>query len=177
MNKLFVKIIMYILIIILILLFMIINMSEYFKYNNNKVTSTTTKGTTSIIDNTNTITITINGEDINISMREYSSYLGFTVPYDIDKFKVSQLSDSSVLISNLDNSNIYIKIEKMTQNDYYAEYETQQQQVTEGIYIYNYKFFRGNNIYLKITKCIIDNTEYNTLNSIMDYSISNIKLN
>lgn len=170
------NIILIVILILLIGLFLIINIGKHLK-NEKEVLNTTLTTTLRKIENNNEqkiVSIMIEGRNESVYVKTYSSHLGFKIDYDIDNFTANHLSNGAVLLANIYDSNIFVKVEKLNEDEYYQQYENLEKEEVIDNYIYTYKFFRGNNIYLKITNCILNNPEYEGLNSRMEYMRNSI---
>lgn len=173
-----------IVVIFLIALFVLVNL-DYIDTKSideriDKVTEKYTKETTTTTAKV-TATIKINGIDTTINVKDYNSYLGFSLSYDYDYFDVNSLTDSSVLFVDNTNKNNYFKVSKLNEKDYTEQYNLNK----DGLYkedsevstsLYKYLFYRIGDYYFKITECI-DTTPNNTeeLSSRYQYMVSSLK--
>ena len=113
-----------------------------------------------------------NGIIEKINVANYKSHLGFQMNYEVDKFKPSLKSDSSVYFYYKDNVDIYLKVEKLNRRDYYDSYNKDNSQKDNNDSIYQYDYLRSDKSYFKITSKNLDNQDYSYLNSRFEYMIN-----
>lgn len=174
-----------IILIVLCCLLLVLNISSLNEKRHVKNTTTTTKTTTTKAPEEPDLAIQdkiiIEGVEEIIYVKKYITHLGFEFNYQNEYFKVSLLSNGSVLIEDLNDSKNYIQIEKVNESDYYREYEnlSEKEDLSEDGYLTTYRFYRGNSLtFLKVTKCIKNDTEhFKGLNVRMDYVIDSIYFN
>lgn len=170
------KLIIVLLLLLIGIFFIILNFTDIIKLN--KKIITTTKVTTTLPLGNNEIfeeTIYLEGEKETVKYRTYESYFGYKVNYMVDYFGVATSSNSTIISALTDNTN-YIKIEKVAELVYSNESSTLNEEVKDG-YKYEYSFIKGNKVYLKITKCYIDSSEYaEGIGTRMDYIINSISI-
>ena len=126
-------------------------------------------------------TLSLNGQEEVVVLRTYVSTNNYRIDYDVENFNPVKMGNNSlVLLNNSDNS-ITIEIENLSAEDYFAEYEKYTNSVDYNAaneldgYTYTYTFLRGNNVYLRVTKCITEDTaSLGTLSYRMDYMINSI---
>lgn len=178
-EKLYVYLIL-VFIVILLGVFLYINTNAIMKHkkiDDNDVKLTTIKITT-METTTNSIikdSIMIEGMEETFDAKIYSSHLGYSLKYQDDLFNISVLSNSSVVLNYINDDSNYIKIEKLNQNDYYDAYNNYSGSYSLDGYNYSCTFLRANGIYLKITKCINESSEYQEgLGIRMNYTIDSI---
>lgn len=172
-------------IILLCCLFLVLNLLSLNEKHKAKNTNTTTKTTTTKAPEEPDLAIQdkimIEGVEETIYVKKYITHLGFEFKYQSEYFKVSFLSNGSVLIEDLNDSKNYIQIEKVNESDYYREYEelSDKEDLSEDGYLTTYKFYRGNSLtFLKVTKCIKNDTEhFEGLNVRMDYITDSLYFN
>lgn len=174
-----------IILIILCCLFLILNLLSLNEKRYSKNTTTTSKTTTTTSPEEPDLAIqdkiVIKGIEETIYVKKYITHLGFEFKYQSDYFKVSLLSNGSVLIEGIEDNKNYVKLEKVNESDYYREYEelSEKEELSEDGYLTSYKFYRGNSLtFLKVTKCVKNDTQYfEDLNVRMDYIINSIYFN
>lgn len=113
-----------------------------------------------------------NGIIEKIKVANYKSHFGFQMNYELDKFKPSLKSDSSVYFYYKDNVDIYLKVEKLNRRDYYDSYNKDNSQKDNNDSIYQYDYLRSDKSYFKITFKNLDNQDYSYLNSRFEYMIN-----
>ncbi|MCH5167282.1 MAG: hypothetical protein J1F35_05250 [Erysipelotrichales bacterium] len=163
-----------IILVLLIGIFLIVNIYGFENIKTGRITTTTKNVTTTeapVQDIAYEDIIYVGDEEIQIHSVQFVSHLGFGFKYESEYFEVKHLSNGSVLITNKEDANNYITIEKLQENVYYQEYErlNLKEEINDG-YLVNYKFLKGSSYnYLKVTKsAILDNS---SLNAHMDYII------
>lgn len=104
-----------------------------------------------------------------IRVSKYNSHLGFQMNYEVDKFKISLQSDSSVFFYLKDNEDIYLRVEKLTNKDYYDSYNKKRIDEIVNGYKYQYQYLRKNKSYFKITIKNLNSEEYSYLDSRFNY--------
>lgn len=174
-----------VLLILLCCLLLILNILSLSEKHQAKKTTTTTKITTTKAPEEPDLAfedkIMIEGIEETIYVKKYITHLGFEFKYQSEYFKVSFLSNGSVLIENLEDSKNYIRIEKVNESDYYREYEENhdKEELSEDNYLTTYRFYRDNSFtFLKVTKCIKNDTEHiGGLGIRMDYIIDSLYFN
>lgn len=174
-----------IILLILCCLFLILNISSLKEKHQAKNTTTTTKITTTKTHEESDLTIEdkimIEGLEETIYVKKFITHLGFEFKYQSEYFKVSFLSNGSVLIENIFDNKNYIQIEKVSESEYYHEYEelSNKEKLSEDGYLTTYRFYRDNSFtFLKVTKCINNNIEQiEGLNVRMDYIIDSLSFN
>ena len=92
--------------------------------------------------------------------------------YELDKFKPSLKSDSSVYFYYKHNVDIYLKVEKLNRRDYYDSYNKDNSKNDNNDSIYQYDYLRSDKSYFKITFKNLDNQDYSYLNSRFEYMIN-----
>lgn len=110
-----------------------------------------------------------NGINEIIKVSKYKSHLGFQMNYEVDKFKISLQSDSSVFFYLKDNEDIYLRVEKLTNKDYYDSYNKKRIDEIVNGYKYQYQYLRKNKSYFKITIKNLNSEEYSYLDSRFNY--------
>lgn len=162
---------------LLTMLFVFINFMDTKRDVNTNTTKKTTT-TTKEVEKTPEKTIEsvyIEGELVEFYATPFESRFGFKTNYDENYFKVNVIGNDTVMFTNLENELNYVKVEKLNETEYYQEYENQiNEPKEESEYNYTYSFFRNEGIYLKVTKSIINNPEYDGLSTRMDYIINSI---
>lgn len=174
-----------IILIILVCLLVILNLFSLNEKHQLKNTTTTSKVTTTTkaleSDNSELEEVWPVGLNNSIYVKKYVTHLGFDFKYPSDYFKVSFLSNGSILIENIYDSKEYIKIEKVDEIDYYKDYDEFNFQIAidDDNYKTSYKFFKDNSlIFLKITKCVKYNGEIESnISFIIDYIIDSLEFN
>ena len=122
------------------------------------------------------------GDEIRVlKLKKYIAIKGFSVEFPYEYFNASKINTSTVaFISNVDN-NTFIKVESLSETAYYNEYNMGDNYLNVGVnekdgYDYEYKYFRGNGLYLKITKCIRIGEEDLSISPMMDFMINSLDL-
>ena len=125
--------------------------------------------------------VIVDGEVLSIELKEYKAVLGFDIHYAYEFFNPVKINTSTLALINNGDNNVFIKIELLSETNYYNEYDNS---LNEGYnkneksgYSYEYKFIRGNGIYLKITRCTHEETIDNKLIPIMDFMINSLEIN
>lgn len=176
------KIIIFILLLLSVSIFLVLNISEFYKNKENR--SFNNKTTINVEEHVNEEDIikdkiVFKGETREIGVLEYVSHLGFNIRYQKNLFSISLLSNGSIKITNKDDENNYILIEKLHENEYYkAIKELNSKEYVKDNYLVSYKFFKGNVLtYLKLTKSInVNSQNYEEINANLDYIISSLVL-
>lgn len=177
-------VLVFIVVIFLITLLVLVNLNiidtKVIDKKIDKVTEKYTKETTTTTAKV-TVSININGIDTVINVKDYNSYLGFSLSYDYDYFDVETFSDSSVVFTDKTNKYNYLKVSKLTESVYTEEYNLNK----DGLYkedneldtsSYEYLFYRIGDYYFKITKCIdITSNKKEELSSRYDYMVLSLK--
>lgn len=170
-------------------LFLIINLDGFNKKKENKVTTTTTIKTEATppvygdkINDREDGIIIVDGVNKEVKLKTFVAALGYAVDYLYESFTPVKVSNTSLVIMNNDDHNIFLKIEVLNEDNYYDQYESSLKGVYDSLeeldnYKYEYKFFRGNGLFLKITKCISENNQNSEVNSSLDYMIASIEIN
>ncbi len=117
--------------------------------------------------------INIKGIDEIIKVSKYKSHLGFEINYEVDKFRVSLQSDASVYFYLRDNKEIYLRIEKVNEKDYYESYNMNIFNETINNFNYNYTYLKDNETYFKITIKNAVDSKYDDLNERFNYMVEN----
>lgn len=112
------------------------------------------------------------GVSKKIMVQEYNSHLGFSFRFE-GVFVPRGLSDGSVVVSHKDDDRVFVKIERVTESEYYQKYEELGTVVDDNNgYLRSYKFFRGGDMtYLMISKMVNDDQG---LSRSLDYIINSI---
>lgn len=174
-----------IIVIVLCCLFLVLNILCLNEKHKAKNITTTSKTTTTTLPSEPDLVvedkIIIKGLEERIYVKKYITHLGFEFKYQGEYFKVSFLSNGSVLIEDLEDNKNYIRIEKVNESDYYREYEelSERQDLSEDAYLTTYRFYRDNSLtFLKVTKCVKNDLEhFENLNVRMDYIIDSLYFN
>lgn len=168
------RIICLILIVLVLSFFVVINASGEKKQSNNRTTKiVTTQAMSSDVLFKDVIYEKKEKKEVNV--KEYNSYLGFSFDYILEYFSLDILSNNTILLSDLNDENNYLKIEKLNEIDYYKETEKKDEELVDGFYK-KYHFIKGKDLFLKITKCINNNSDIlEHFNVGMDYTINSIK--
>lgn len=173
-----------VILVILVCLLLILNIFSMNQKRQLKNTTTTSKITTTskvMEEDPNLEEVWPIGLNSSIYVKPYVTHLGFDFKYPSDYFKVTFLSNGSVLIENIYDSKEYIEIEKVDETDYYKEYEELNFSIgiDDDNYKTSYKFFKDNSlVFLKITKCVKYNGEIESnISFIMDYIIDSLEFN
>lgn len=173
---------------ILVLVLIVTNILGHEKKLNNFKPSTTTsiksdKDNVEVIgdkikDVENGIVVA-NGQVLELKLKQYQAIVGFRINYASEYFSPVKVNTSTLaLISNIDK-NIFVKVELLSETNYYKEYNNSSNELYGNSKVdgYNteYKFIRGNGLFLKITKM---NKEVDELgySNIMDFMINSLEI-
>lgn len=124
----------------------------------------------------------VDGENKEVKLKVFESVLGYKVDYLYELYTPVKINNVTLAIMNNEDSNVFLKIESLGENKYYDEYEDSLKRIynrgDEVVgYNYDYKFFRGNGLYLKITKCMNENNMDMFKQVSLEYMYNSIKLN
>lgn len=121
--------------------------------------------------------IMIEGREETIKVVKYNSHLGFSLSYDVEKFKPSVLSNGVVEFTYYENEEVKLRVEKLNENDYYEKYQTNREDEIIDNNKYSYKYMRKNNSYYRLVKVNpIDLQSYN-IDVRIDYMTSKFDIN
>ena len=126
--------------------------------------------------------IIVNGEVVNIALKEYNAIVGYKVNYVYEYFNPVKINTATLALINNSDNNIFVKIELMSETNYYREYNDSLNGVYNNSaevdgYGYEYKFYRGNGLYLKVTRCTHqEEIDYNLI-PMMNYMINSLEIN
>ena len=168
------------LIIVTVALILVNLLSTYSKKEvKEESTTTTTTRPTELAKDTKYDSISVEGEKQEIVVKKYSTHFGYHFYYEEDLFVTSLLSNGSIQIASVADPSSYVLIEKLNEDDYYFQYEllNGKEEIID-YYLSIYSFYRGNNIYLKVTKCIKSDSDLaEGLNTRLNYIINSIAFN
>lgn len=178
------KIVSIIIFILIVSIFFIVNISSYINKKNSKlevITTTTTKvkKEEDLLSGEMLDKITIEGEVEDIVVKQYTSHLGYSFKYEPDKFNPIFLSNSNVLINYILDSSMYIQIEKLSEEEYNYQFETlnEFEQIVDDKYLETYSFIKFKNRFLKVTKRVINTSEYmEGVNTRMSYILNTLEI-
>lgn len=126
--------------------------------------------------------VIVNEEIKEINLKNYSTISGYNVSYAYDYFNPVKINTSTLALINNSDNNVFIKIELLSEVNYYNEYNNSLDHIynksseIEG-YSYEYKFIRGNGLYLKVTKCIHETEVDASIEPMLDYMINSLEIN
>ena len=125
--------------------------------------------------------IVVNDEIVEIELKKYHSLLGFNIDFMINDFDPAKVNINSIVFINKSDSNNYIKIEMLTSDEYYKQYDDSLSGIYKSNneidgYNYSYSFFRGNGLFVKVTKSIKLDLMTDRLSVGMDYMISSLDI-
>lgn len=140
-------------------------------------TTTTTKSKEDLLSDEFVDKLIVNGEESEIIVRKYRSLLGYSFNYEASLFSPVVLSNSTIELRNITDQNVFIRFEKMIDENYYDEYErlNNQDEIVDDMYIDTYSFIRYKSIFLKITKRKQINNE--DLNIRIGYVVNSLEFN
>lgn len=159
--------------IIVISLFIVINIT-YNKLNNIQISN---KNNADNISYDATDIIVIKGIEETIKVAKYRSHLGFSLSYDVEKFRPSLLSNGTVEFIYYENKDAKLRVEKLNENDYYEKYQTNRDDEIIDDNKYSYKYMRKNNSYFLLVTIIPNNLEYTDIYTRIDYMTSSFDVN
>lgn len=173
-------------VILLVGLFVVINFSQQLGfYKKDKGTTTTMTTTTKKVNadkesEVHQEVVIMEGMEETLNVKTYSSHKKFQMDYDIDYFSPIK-SDTSIIFKDTKDLGIYIEVESLKEKDYFQEYnkylETEEnykdEKEVDG-YTYEYKFLRANGVFLRVTKCLKDDSEFDGMNIRMNYMINSL---
>lgn len=176
-------------VLILISIFIIINISSAEKKNIDNKTTTTTKLKTDKtpqvfgdkITDKDADYLLIDNEKVEIKLKTFEAAVGYNIDYIYEEYSPVKVNNMKLVLMNNEEPNVFVQIDVLDEDKYYDQYEDS----LEGIYnheneidgyIYEYKFFRGNGVYLKITKCLRAIDEDRTTLPKLDYMINSLKI-
>ena len=126
--------------------------------------------------------VIVNSEIKEINLKNYNTISGYNVSYAYDYFNPVKINTSTLALINNNDNNVFIKIELLSEVNYYNEYNNSLDHIynksneLEG-YNYEYKFIRGNGLYLKVTKCIHEVEVDASIEPMLDYMINSLEIN
>ena len=124
--------------------------------------------------------IYVDGNTLEIRLKNYISHLGYSISYDIDNFYITNLSDGSFSINGVESLSS-IEIVKLNVEEYYQEYERHEKDIydksdeIEG-HTYYYHFYHGSSIYLKVIIDIDDEYSNNENLARISYMINTLNV-
>ena len=177
-------------IIVLLCFFLLINFFGYKKKNNDvadKITTTIKIKTTEkmpqvfgdkIFDKESGY-IAVDGVPVEIKLKTFKAVMGFEIDYIYEEYTPIKKTNMILNIMKNDNPNVWIKIEVLSEDNYYEQYQNSLKDIydesaeIEG-FKYQYEFFRANGTYLKITRCINNDNIDKKIELSMEYMINSI---
>lgn len=125
--------------------------------------------------------ILVNDEIVEIELKKYHSLLGFNIDFMVNDFDPAKVNINSIVFINKSDSNNYIKIEMLTSDEYYKQYDDSLSGIYKSNnevdgYNYSYSFFRGNGLFVKVTKSIKLDLMTDRISVGMDYMISSLDI-
>lgn len=154
----------------------------------NKIVTTTTKKLSNESDKFNDYiteidnhSIVVNGEIVEIELKKYHSLMGFNIDFLVSDFDPAKININSIVFINKSDSNNYLKIELLTSDEYYKQYDASLSGIYKSNnevdgYNYSYSFFRGNGLFVKVTKSIKAELIKDKISIGMDYMISSLDI-
>lgn len=165
----------------------VLGFTEKLKSKNDIITTTTKKLSNEsdkfndYVTNVDNHSVIVNDTIVELELKKYHSLLGFTIDFMIDDFDPAKVNINSVVFINKSDSNNFVKIEMLSSDNYYKEFDESTKDNYIGInevegYKYTYSFFRGNGLFVKVTKSINITQELSELSVGMDYMISSLDI-
>lgn len=121
--------------------------------------------------------IMIEGVEETIKVVKYNSHLGFSLSYDVEKFKPSVLSNGVVEFTYYENEEVKLRVEKLNENDYYEMYQSNRDDEIIDNNKYSYKYMRKNNSYYRLVTIMPNSLEYSDMEYRIGYMNSNFDIN
>ena len=165
----------------------VLGFSEKVRDKNDIITTTTKKLSNEkdkfndYITEVDNHSILVNDEIVEIELKKYHSLLGFNIDFMVNDFDPAKVNINSIVFINKSDSNNFVKIEMLTSDEYYKQYDDSLSGIYKSGneidgYNYSYSFFRGNGLFVKVTKSIKNELITDRISVGMDYMISSLDI-
>lgn len=158
----------FVILIVVISLFVSINITHKHKDNTSKNSNVRYEYIDSIM---------IEGMKEEIKVSKYNTHLGFSITYDVERFDPVLLSNGIVEFRYINNKDIKLIVEKMTESTYYENYNKNiTEEIVDNLKI-NYQYMKKDNDYFRLIIQVPNNQEYLDCYTRIDYLINSFIVN
>ena len=123
--------------------------------------------------------LVVNNEIKEINLKKYISISGYNIEYPYEYFNPAKINTSTLAFINNYDNNVFVKIELLSETNYYNQYNNGEissfaKEDEEVGYSYEYKFLRGNGLFIKMTRCTHEVESNLEIIPMMNYMINSL---